>query len=647
MLRLTAFQPLKGLINHGKQFSLKFNSVPLLMQGNKKHFSASFASKDTSSILDELDKALESGGESSTSDYRPSYNRSRSREDRNFQNDDLDMDNGYDEPRSFSRGSARRDDDSFGRSYRSHRDSRDSFGERKSFARGDSYAGSNSSMRGGGFRDVSRTREEPEAFKVAEKSDFDYTKYENVPVEIRGYKADNVTPVTTFSNMKLHPALLANIQRRNFVQPVTMQQYTIPLAIEGRDLMMCAQTGSGKTAAFIFPIISKLLHEGKKGRRPQAVIMAPTRELAQQIHAETVEFIRGTDLSAAAVFGGASVLNQISQLRMYPSIIIGTPGRLNDLVDRGAIDLRDVNTLVLDEADRMLDMGFEVQIRQLIENSGMPKKEKRQTMMFSATFPREIQSMAQNYLKDYTYLSFGKIGTATETVEQHFIYSNDPRDKSSKVIAMIVDHMKNGEGGALVFFEQKRLVDEYEWILKTNHDIEVIGLHGDKSQRERNFAIKSLSEGKFKVCLATSVASRGLDLKNISHVINVGLPRDMDDYVHRVGRTGRSGKSGKATTVIGHEDIGSIRRLIDILKQAKKEVPAWLEELGDRRERSFRTSRLPPRYGSSTGSRFGDRDGGRRYENEGRSRYSSDRRPSFSSDEREKRGSIDRLLESL
>jgi len=369
--------------------------------------------------------------------------------------------------------------------------------------------------------------------------------------------------------------------------------------------MGCAQTGSGKTAAFMLPILARLTKERSSSTPyeptltnatcPKALVLAPTRELACQIHDEAIKFSRGTSIKSTVVYGGVSISNQIRIVERGCDLIIATPGRLVDIIKRGKLALRLVKFLVLDEADRMLDMGFEPQIREIVETFDMPAKGQRQTLMFSATFAKEIQILASSFLHDYVFLTVGRVGSTTELVKQQFIRVESDKDKETKLLELL----EAEKGLTLIFVETKQRANILERLLSYK-GLSAAAIHGDKDQAARTWALKNFSTGKKSILIATNVAARGLDINNIAHVINVDMPREIDSYVHRIGRTGRAGKNGISTTFISPADGGIIHSLIQTLRDGKQEIPSWLYEM----------RRGPRSSGSNRGrsNNFGGRD---------------------------------------
>ncbi|KAL9270482.1 DEAD-box ATP-dependent RNA helicase 52B-like protein [Drosera capensis] len=418
-----------------------------------------------------------------------------------------------------------------------------------------------------------------------------FDAYEDIPVETCG--TDIPAPVCTFAEIDLGDALNENIRRCKYVKPTPIQRYAIPIAIAGRDLMACAQTGSGKTASFCFPIISGILkgqnrriseQYGGRTAYPVALILSPTRELSCQIHDEAKKFAYQSGVKVVVVYGGAPMYQQLRDLKKGVDILVATPGRLVDMVEREIISLNRISYLALDEADRMLDMGFEQQIRKIVQQMGMPTPGDRQTMLFSATFPSEIQRLASEFLKDYIFLSVGRVGSSTDLIVQKVDFVQDMA-KRSHLKDLLISQRANGAHGkrslTLVFVETKKGADALEGWLSRN-GFPAAAIHGDKVQMERERALKSFKTGTTPILVATDVAARGLDIPCVAHVINFDLPRDIDDYVHRIGRTGRAGKSGLATAFFSDKNSPIAKALVDLMEEAKQEVPSWLQEYAER-----------------------------------------------------------------
>lgn len=435
-----------------------------------------------------------------------------------------------------------------------------------------------------------------------------FDKYNDIPVEMSGREC--VDAITDFESSGLHIRLLKNIRLAKYTTPTPVQKNAIPIIKAGRDLMACAQTGSGKTAAFMVPTLDRMLQMGGpptpppqphiRGPRrrityPTALVLAPTRELASQIYDEAQKFCHQSGIYARVVYGGADVREQLRQLERGCDLIVATPGRLVDLVERGRISLEVVRFLILDEADRMLDMGFEPQIRQIVEQLGLPGKGERQTLMFSATFPKEIQRLASDFLDDYLFLAVGRVGSTTDFIQQRVEYCAEGQKRE-----MVLNLLNTISGLTLIFVETKRGADSLEAFL-IQQQYPATSIHGDRTQPEREDALRSFRSGITPIMVATDVAARGLDIPNVTHVINFDLPNDIDDYVHRIGRTGRAGNSGLATALINEKNRNIIRDLTELLSEAGQEVPPFLNDMS----RQVSSGGGRRRNG---GNRFGGRD---------------------------------------
>ncbi|KAF5133256.1 ATP-dependent RNA helicase DED1 [Metarhizium anisopliae] len=419
-----------------------------------------------------------------------------------------------------------------------------------------------------------------------------FEKYDDIPVEASGH--DVPEAVLQFTTPPLDEHLCRNIELAHYKVPTPVQKYSIPIVMGGRDLMACAQTGSGKTGGFLFPILSQAFINGPSavpanaagqfGRQrkayPTSLILAPTRELVSQIYDEARKFAYRSWVRPCVVYGGADIGSQLRQIERGCDLLVATPGRLVDLIERGRISLCNIKYLVLDEADRMLDMGFEPQIRRIVEGEDMPPVADRQTLMFSATFPRDIQMLARDFLKDYVFLSVGRVGSTSENITQKVEFVEDI-DKRSVLLDILHTH---AGGLTLIFVETKRMADSLSDFL-INQSFPATSIHGDRTQRERERALEFFRNGRCPILVATAVAARGLDIPNVTHVINYDLPTDVDDYVHRIGRTGRAGNTGIATAFFNRGNRGIVRELMDLLKEANQEVPAFLEAIA--RESSF------------------------------------------------------------
>ncbi|EYC00217.1 hypothetical protein Y032_0117g675 [Ancylostoma ceylanicum] len=451
-------------------------------------------------------------------------------------------------------------------------------------------------------------RLEAELF-AGQLSGINFDKYEEIPVEATG--DDVPPPISLFSDLKLHPWIEENIQRSGYNRPTPVQKYSIPALMAGRDLMSCAQTGSGKTAAFLVPLINAILqdgpgaqhpptmtHHGRKKQYPSALVLSPTRELSLQIYNESRKFGYRTPITSALLYGGReNYRDQINKLRLGCHILIATPGRLIDVMEQDYIGLKGCRYLVLDEADRMLDMGFEPQIRQIVDLSTMPRRGERVTAMFSATFPKEIQVLAQDFLMpNYVFLAVGRVGSTSENIMQKVVWVEEHEKRS-----YLMDLLDAGGENSLtlVFVETKRGASDLSYYLQ-NAGYEVVAIHGDLKQFEREKHLDSFRSGSTPVMVATAVAARGLDIPNVKHVINYDLPSEVDEYVHRIGRTGRVGNIGLATSFFNEKNRNIARDLMDLIVEANQELPDWLERVaGD-----------VARYGTRGGGGRGGRGSG-------------------------------------
>jgi ATP-dependent RNA helicase DDX3X len=419
-----------------------------------------------------------------------------------------------------------------------------------------------------------------------------FEAYEDMDVSVRGDNA--VGPVDSFESCNLGPVIENNIKLMKFKNPTPVQRYSIPILMEGRDIMSCAQTGSGKTAAFLFPIISKLIsnkdeNQGKLPSRqeaggrvfPFALVLAPTRELASQIFKDARRFTYRSHLRSVVIYGGSSFMKQTNELNLGCQILIATPGRLIDMIEKDHISLKYVRFLCIDEADRMLDMGFEDQIRKIVFELEMPEKEDRQTLMFSATFPRSIQELARDFLNEYIFIAIGRVGSTTELVSQRikFIEDDDKKDELLKQLDEI-------DGKTLIFVATRKSAEYIDDFLYKNN-FSCASIHGERTQYERERALESFKAGKIRILVATDVAARGLHIDNVIHVINYDLPSNIDDYVHRIGRTGRCGNLGKATGFFNHNNMNIVRDLVKLLKEANQDIPPWMLEYNREKKNKY------------------------------------------------------------
>ncbi len=402
-----------------------------------------------------------------------------------------------------------------------------------------------------------------------------------------------------FEQFNLDSRLMVGIKKAGYDAATPIQEAAIPAALRGRDIIGTAQTGTGKTAAFVLPILHKLL----SGQRhvPRALIVTPTRELAEQIHDVIKELSAGTKLKSVTIYGGVGANPQIQALRNGAEILVACPGRLLDLIAQGHAKMANIEILVLDEADRMFDMGFLPDVRRIVK--AVP--EKRQTMMFSATFPPDVELLAQQALKQPQKIAMG-ISRPAYTVT-HALYPVPPHLKSSLLIELL---KRTDTDSVLVFTRTKYRAQK---VAQQIHraGFKVTSLHGDRSQGQRQSALKGFKSGQHDIMVATDIAARGLDVESVSHVINYDMPDTADAYIHRIGRTGRAQRTGDAFTLVTPDDNDMIRTLERIMGQPIKRetiegfnylTPAPPKPAGGSRGRGAPRddSRRPPRPSTMT-----------------------------------------------
>ncbi|WP_282338129.1 MULTISPECIES: DEAD/DEAH box helicase [Pseudomonas] len=363
-----------------------------------------------------------------------------------------------------------------------------------------------------------------------------------------------------FSQFALHERLLKAVAELKFVEPTPVQVAAIPPALEGRDLRVTAQTGSGKTAAFVLPMLNRLIGDAQPRVRIRALILLPTRELAQQTLKEVERFSQFTFIKSGLVTGGEDFKYQAAMLRKVPDVLIGTPGRLIEQLNAGNLDLKEVELLVLDEADRMLDMGFSDDVQRLANECA----NRAQTLLFSATSGGNgLREMVAAVLRDPQHLRLNSISELNEGTRQQIITADDPGHKERLVHWLLANETYQK---AIVFTNTRAQADRlYGRLVASDHKVFV--LHGEKDQKDRKLAIDRLKQGGVKILVATDVAARGLDVEGLDLVINFDMPRSGDEYVHRIGRTGRAGNDGLAISLICHNDWNLMSSIERYLKQ--------------------------------------------------------------------------------
>src|ERR687889_167750 len=370
-----------------------------------------------------------------------------------------------------------------------------------------------------------------------------------------------------FSELGLRPALLRRCESLGYQEPTPIQERAIPVVLTGADLIGCAETGTGKTAAFLLPTMQRMSETPRPGVR--VLVLAPTRELVSQIHESYKQLAPKGSPKCAAVIGGASMSNQTEALRRGAGVVVATPGRLLDHVERRTVDLSFVEVLVLDEADRMLDMGFLPAIRRILAE--LPAK--RQTLLFSATMSPEIESLARSTMKEPKLVEVNTRGKAAANVEQ-MAYPCALESKTALLLDLLERERESDNfERVLVFTRTRRGAERLSHILEAReHDVNRI--HADRTQPQREAALRGFKEGETRVLVATDIAARGIDVESISHVINYDVPEAPEDYVPRIGRTGRAGKTGRAITLVTPVDELSMRAIERLTGQPVERVSA-------------------------------------------------------------------------
>lgn len=414
--------------------------------------------------------------------------------------------------------------------------------------------------------------------------------------------SDVPKPVETFDEASFPRYVMDEVKAQGFPAPTAIQSQGWPMALSGRDVVGIAETGSGKTLTYCLPAIVHINAQPllAPGDGPIVLILAPTRELAVQIQTEISKFGKSSRIRNTCVYGGVPKGPQIRDLSRGVEVCIATPGRLIDMLESGKTNLRRVTYLVLDEADRMLDMGFEPQIRKII---GQIRPD-RQTLMWSATWPKEVRNMATDFLQDFIQVNIGSLDLSanhriTQVVE--VVSESEKRDRMIRHMEKVMDG-KDSPNKILIFVGTKRVADEITRFLRQD-GWPALSIHGDKQQNERDWVLDQFKTGKSPIMVATDVASRGIDVRNITHVLNYDYPNNSEDYIHRIGRTGRAGAKGTAITFFTAENSKQARDLLGVLQEAKQEIDPRLAEMA--------------RYGGGGGGgRFGGyrgRGGGRHH----------------------------------
>ncbi|KAL6551350.1 Envelope glycoprotein gp160 [Orobanche minor] len=440
--------------------------------------------------------------------------------------------------------------------------------------------------------------------KLAEMTERDWRIFrEDFNISYKGSRIPR--PMRSWAESKLSSDLLKAVERAGYKTPSPIQMAAIPLGLQQRDVIGIAETGSGKTAAFVLPMLTYItrlppISEENEAEGPYAVVMAPTRELAQQIEDETVKFAHYMGIKVVSIVGGQSIEEQGFKIRQGCEVVIATPGRLLDCLERRYVVLNQCNYVVLDEADRMIDMGFEPQVVGVLdampssnmkpENEDEELDEKRiyrTTYMFSATMPPAVERLARKYLRNPVVVNIGTAGKATDLITQHVIMmrENDKMDRMKKVLVEL------GDKTAIVFVNTKRVADNVAKSLD-KEGFRVTTLHGGKSQEQREISLEGFRTKRYNVLVATDVAGRGIDIPDVAHVINHDMPNNIEAYTHRIGRTGRAGKTGVATTFLTLHDTEVFYDLKQMLNQSSSPVPP---ELARHEASKFKPGSVPDR----------------------------------------------------
>lgn len=408
----------------------------------------------------------------------------------------------------------------------------------------------------------SRSEEDIQAYLVEKEV---VTKGRNVP-----------RPVFSFNEVNFPEVLMAVISQQTWAEPTPIQAQGWPMALSGRDVVGIARTGSGKTIAFLVPAVVHIMHQPplERGDGPIVLVLVPTRELAQQAADWANQFGSPCNIRHCCIYGGAPKGPQLRDLERGAEICIATPGRLLDILESRKTNLQRCTYLVLDEADRMLDMGFEPQIRKIVDQI----RPDRQTLMYSATWPKEVQHLAEDFLKDYIQVNIGSIQLHANHNILQIVDLCTEYEKEYKLQKLLQDISSEKEYKTLIFVETKRKCDDLSRRMKRD-GWPVSCIHGDKSQQERDWVLQEFRNGRCPILVATDVASRGLDVEDVKYVINYDYPNSSEDYVHRIGRTARAENTGTSYTFFTHDNMKNARDLINVLQEANQEVPVALLQL--------------------------------------------------------------------
>ncbi|XP_046659841.1 ATP-dependent RNA helicase dbp2-like isoform X2 [Homalodisca vitripennis] len=451
---------------------------------------------------------------------------------------------------------------------------------------------------------------------VSSRSQHDVMNFRSrYEMTIRGNNVPH--PVEDFEEANFPPYVMDNIRRQGFLTPTPIQSQGWPIALSGNDMVGIAKTGSGKTLAYILPAIVHINNQPpvNYGDGPVVLILVPTRELAQQIQQVAADFGSSTRVRNTCIYGGAPKGPQARDLEQGVEIVIATPGRLIDFLERGQTNLRRCTYLVLDEADRMLDMGFEPQIRKIIEQI----RPDRQVLMWSATWPKEVRALAEDFLIDYIQLNIGSLTLAANHNILQIVEVCQEHEKEYKLRRLLQEIGSEKENKTIIFVETKRKVDEITRCIRRD-GWPALSIHGDKNQVERDHVLQEFRSGRSPILVATDVAARGLDVEDVKFVINFDYPSSSEDYIHRIGRTGRSEQTGTAYAFFTPHNAKHATELVNVLTEANQSINPKLAEMA-----TMAKYGLPKSFGAGGGARInrrgrGGESRGRGGENRGGSR---------------------------
>ncbi|XP_074553691.1 putative ATP-dependent RNA helicase DDX17 [Halichoeres trimaculatus] len=413
--------------------------------------------------------------------------------------------------------------------------------------------------------------------EVQRMSQYDLEEYRRKKeITVRGSGCPK--PIISFHQAQFPQYVMDVLMQQNFKEPTAIQAQGFPLALSGRDVVGIAQTGSGKTLSYLLPAIVHINHQPylERGDGPICLVLAPTRELAQQVQQVAYDYGKSSRIKSTCVYGGAPKGPQIRDLERGVEICIATPGRLIDFLEAGKTNLRRCTYLVLDEADRMLDMGFEPQIRKIVDQI----RPDRQTLMWSATWPKEVRQLAEDFLKDYVQINVGALELSANHNILQIVDVCMESEKDQKLIQLMEEIMAEKENKTIIFVETKKRCDDLTRRMRRD-GWPAMCIHGDKSQPERDWVLTEFRSGKAPILIATDVASRGLDVEDVKFVINYDYPNSSEDYIHRIGRTARSTNKGTAYTFFTPGNLRQARELIRVLEEARQAINPKLLQLVD------------------------------------------------------------------